>query len=172
MVVKVSSNKKQEKEEVEEEEEIPAPAPEAPKVEKRSSYSWMKGVGLGSRTVEQPPPPPPPPKKPSKKAAKPAGAAKPRQRLDASVEKEVDRIIDSQDNEYVLSKPKYALLLPFRQACLCFKHPLSLVHQRIHGMRGGPSTLAVMPVVSTGVMTASRGPSFPSHCVVCHSWGL
>ena len=25
-----------------------------------------------------------------------------------NVEKEVDRIIDSQDNEYVLSKPKYA----------------------------------------------------------------
>lgn len=119
MVVKVSSNKKQEKEEEEEEEELPAPAPEPPKVEKRSGYSWMKGVGLGSRTVEQSPPPPPPPKKPSKKAAKPAGSAKPRQRLDASVEKEVDRIIDSQDNEYVLSKPKYALLPPCSRACRC-----------------------------------------------------
>lgn len=35
--------------------------------------------------------------------------AKPRpkqQHLDSNVEKEVDRIIDSQDNEYVLSRPK------------------------------------------------------------------
>ena len=35
--------------------------------------------------------------------------AKPKQRhqqLDSNVEKEVDRIIDSQDNEYVLSRPK------------------------------------------------------------------
>ena len=35
--------------------------------------------------------------------------AKPKQRhqqLDSNVEKEVDRIIDSQDNEYVVSRPK------------------------------------------------------------------
>ncbi len=35
--------------------------------------------------------------------------AKPKQKqqhLDSNVEKEVDRIIDSQDNEYVLSRPK------------------------------------------------------------------
>jgi hypothetical protein len=103
MVVKVSSNKKQEKEEEEQqEEEAAAPSPEPPKTEKRSSYSWMKGVGLGSRTAEESPPP-----SPKKKAAKAPGTSKPRQRLDASVEKEVDRIIDSQDNEYVLSKPKY-----------------------------------------------------------------
>lgn len=28
------------------------------------------------------------------------------QHIDSNVEKEVDRIIDSQDNEYVLSRPK------------------------------------------------------------------
>lgn len=32
--------------------------------------------------------------------------AKPKPKIDTTVEKEVDRIIDSQDNEYVLSKPK------------------------------------------------------------------
>ncbi len=45
-----------------------------------------------------------PPPQPAQQAG-----AKPKQRhqqLDSNVEKEVDRIIDSQDNEYVLSRPK------------------------------------------------------------------
>ena len=45
---------------------------------------------------------------PPPQLAQQAGA-KPKQRhqqLDSNVEKEVDRIIDSQDNEYVLSRPK------------------------------------------------------------------
>jgi len=55
-----------------------------------------------------------PPPKPAVSAAAVAAAAakakqKERARMDANVEKEVDRIIDSQDNEYVLSRPKCAL---------------------------------------------------------------
>lgn len=37
--------------------------------------------------------------------------AKPKPKIDTTVEKEVDRIIDSQDNEYVLSKPKCVRLM-------------------------------------------------------------
>ncbi len=49
-----------------------------------------------------------PPPKPATPAAGAATKAKQRERarMDANVEKEVDRIIDSQDNEYVLSRPK------------------------------------------------------------------
>ncbi len=35
-----------------------------------------------------------------------AAKAKERKKIETNVEKEVDRIIDSQDNEYVLSRPK------------------------------------------------------------------
>lgn len=44
---------------------------------------------------------------PAHAAQQAAAKARPRQQhLDSNVEKEVDRIIDSQDNEYVLSRPK------------------------------------------------------------------
>ena len=49
-------------------------------------------------------PPAPPPKDVRASKAK----ARERQRREAPVEQEVDRIIDSQDNEYVLSRPKCA----------------------------------------------------------------
>jgi hypothetical protein len=54
--------------------------------------------------------PPPKPAAPAAAAAAAAAKAKQRERarMDANVEKEVDRIIDSQDNEYVLSRPKCA----------------------------------------------------------------
>jgi hypothetical protein len=52
--------------------------------------------------VKAPPPKPPP------AAATGKTKQKDRSRMEANVEKEVDRIIDSQDNEYVLSRPKWA----------------------------------------------------------------
>ena len=44
----------------------------------------------------------------AKKSAPAPAKAKPKERrpVDSNVEQEVDRIIDSQDNVYVLSKPK------------------------------------------------------------------
>jgi len=60
--------------------------------------------------IHMSPPPAPPPK-----AARAGRArARERQRREAPVEQEVDRIIDSQDNEYVLSRPKCAPPRPAR----------------------------------------------------------
>ncbi len=50
--------------------------------------------------------PAPKPVVPAAAAAAAKAKQKERARMDANVEKEVDRIIDSQDNEYVLSRPK------------------------------------------------------------------
>ncbi|CAK0783762.1 hypothetical protein CVIRNUC_006962 [Coccomyxa viridis] len=103
-VIKVSGNRKQEPDP--EPEESPAPAVDKPaEPEAQGSlnsiihHSW--GHPLDRKAVPEVQAPPPQP-------AQQAGA-KPKQRhqqLDSNVEKEVDRIIDSQDNEYVLSRPK------------------------------------------------------------------
>ncbi len=51
--------------------------------------------------------------------------SKPKPKIDTTVEKEVDRIIDSQDNEYVLSKPKYDVDGGGWHHTLCvYGHPL------------------------------------------------
>ena len=66
-------------------------------------------IGACMRVQVQAPPPMP--------AATPAAAtdkekkARERQRMESNVEKEIDRLIDSQDNVYVLSRPKCALAL-------------------------------------------------------------
>ena len=56
------------------------------------------------------PPPPVPAATPTAAAAAAAKDRKQRERsrMEANVESEVDRLIDSQDNEYVLSRPKCA----------------------------------------------------------------
>ena len=59
---------------------------------------------FGALQIRTPPPPAPPPK--DARASKAKAREK---RREAPVEQEVDRIIDSQDNEYVLSRPKCAL---------------------------------------------------------------
>lgn len=59
---------------------------------------------LAALQIRAPPPPAPPPK--DARASKAKAREK---RREAPVEQEVDRIIDSQDNEYVLSRPKCAL---------------------------------------------------------------
>ena len=71
------------------------------------SHPLKTGVVRMHHAQVQPPPPVP--------AATPAAAAaamdrkqRARSRMEAIVESEVDRLIDSQDNEYVLSRPKCA----------------------------------------------------------------
>lgn len=57
--------------------------------------------------------------------------SKPKPKIDTTVEKEVDRIIDSQDNEYVLSKPKCVCLSAIAH---CFSSPLYFASPREQGM--------------------------------------
>ena len=74
-----------------------------------SDNCWRHSLLACTAQVQLPPPVP---------AATPAAALakdkkqRERSRMEANVESEVDRLIDSQDNEYVLSRPKCALTLP------------------------------------------------------------
>ena len=67
------------------------------------------------------PPPPVPAATPAAAAAAKDRKQRERSRMEANVESEVDRLIDSQDNEYVLSRPKCAPRLghPRRQGASC-----------------------------------------------------
>ncbi|KAK9833979.1 hypothetical protein WJX81_000500 [Elliptochloris bilobata] len=82
----------------------PPPPPETV-VESIIHHSWghLSAEPKDIPVVHVPPPPPPPPPK-DVRASK--AKSRERQRREAPVEQEVDRIIDSQDNEYVLSRPK------------------------------------------------------------------
>lgn len=99
-VIKVSSKQKEREKDAE---QPPPPAPAA----KHPPPQKAKG-GWGWHTEHSPPPPPPPA---PVKTAEPEGKAKDKpkhRKQEAAVESEVDRLIDSQDNVYVLSRPKCA----------------------------------------------------------------
>ena len=96
-VIKVSGTKQKEKEK--DAEPPPAP-PETKPPPSKAKGSW------GWHTEGSPPPPmPPPPLKPVPAEGKGKGKDKHKVK-EANVESEVDRLIDSQDNVYVLSRPK------------------------------------------------------------------
>ena len=97
-VIKVSSKQKEkEKEEAEPPPKTPDASPPPQKPHK---------TGWGWRTEDSPPPPAmPPPAKALSTATKPKDKGKHKVK-EVNVESEVDRLIDSQDNVYVLSRPK------------------------------------------------------------------
>ena len=97
-VIKVSSKQKdKEKEEAEPPPKTPDASPPPQKPHK---------TGWGWRTEDSPPPPAmPPPAKAQSTATKPKDKGKHKVK-EVNVESEVDRLIDSQDNVYVLSRPK------------------------------------------------------------------
>ncbi|CAL8461875.1 g1406 [Coccomyxa elongata] len=106
-VIKVSGNKRPEVEVVPE--ETPAPVSLLPDAEPNTfnsiiHHSW--GHLHDRKAIPEVMAPAPKPVVPAAAAAAAKAKQKERARMDANVEKEVDRIIDSQDNEYVLSRPK------------------------------------------------------------------
>lgn len=98
-VIKVSGNAKQREEKDRAREKVEARDKAAGLPPPKPAQGKHKG-GLFWGTEEASPPPPPP------TPAPPPAKAKEKQRMEANVEQEVDRIIDSQDNVYVLSRPK------------------------------------------------------------------